>query len=129
MISLRRLLLLLAVVLSVVLSVQVINAQQTPTGQVYVVTHVDVIPPNGGIATANKLLLEYATESRKDKGAVRMEVIVQDGRPNHFVIYEVWQSRAAFEAHTGTEYAKRFREKIQPILGSPFDERLHAVLQ
>jgi quinol monooxygenase YgiN len=105
------------------------SAQQTPTGQVYVVTHVDVIPPNGGIATANKLLLEYAAESRKDKGVVRMEVVVQDGRPNHFVIYEVWQSRAAFEAHTATEYAKRFRERIQPVLGSPFDERLHGVLQ
>lgn len=99
-----------------------------PKGEVYVVTHVDVNGPNA-VPTSNKLLLDYVAESRKDKGAVRIEVVVQDGRPNHYTLVEVWQSREAFEAHTATDYAKHFREKLQPFLGSPFDERLHSVLQ
>ena len=104
-------------------------AQQPAAGPVYVVTFVDVSPANGGVAKMNQLLLEYAAASRKGKGCVRMELLVQDGRANHTVIQEVWESRAAFEAHKATEYAKKFREGLQPMLGSPFDERLHALLQ
>jgi quinol monooxygenase YgiN len=55
---------------------------------------------------------------------VRFEVLQQD-RPNHFTIIEVWQSKEAFDAHTASEHTKRFREKLAPRLGSPFDERLH----
>ncbi|HEY3825090.1 MAG TPA: antibiotic biosynthesis monooxygenase [Bryobacteraceae bacterium] len=47
---------------------------------------------------------------------------------NHFTIVSVWQSKEAFEAHSAAEHTKRFREKIQPMMGSPFDERLHNLL-
>ena len=99
---------------------------QQPGGKVYVVTHVDVTP-DFSAATA-KLLQQYGAESRKDPGAVRIEVLVQDGRPNHFTVVEVWQSRDAFEAHSALAHTKRSREKLQPMLGSPFDERLHSML-
>ena len=52
----------------------------------------------------------------------------QEGHPNHFTIFEVWQTRQDFETHLATAYSKTFREKIQPLLGSPFDERLHIML-
>jgi quinol monooxygenase YgiN len=103
-------------------------AAQTPDKSVYVVTHVDVAGPPGAIAEATKLLREFSADSRKDPGVVRFELLLQDGRLNHFTIVEVWQSRDAFEAHSGAEHTKRFREKIQPMLGSPFDERLHGLL-
>jgi quinol monooxygenase YgiN len=38
---------------------------------------------------------------------------------------EVWESQKAFEGHESAEHTKKLREKIQPMLGSPFDERLH----
>jgi quinol monooxygenase YgiN len=97
------------------------------TGQnknLYVVTHVDIIPGPGGLADPIKWMQEFAADSRKDPGAVRFEVLQQD-RPNHFTIIEVWQSKEAFDAHTAAEHTKRFREKLAPRLGSPFDERLH----
>jgi quinol monooxygenase YgiN len=106
-----------------------LNANGQTASPVYVVTHVDVFGANGGVAAANKILLDYAADSKKHAGFVRFEVMVQDGRPNHYTVVEVWQTRAAFEAHTGTAQAKAFREKIQPLLGSPFDERLHSLLQ
>lgn len=104
-----------------------VSAQQQKS--VYVVTLIDVIPIPAGLGDVNKLLLQFAADSRKDPGVVRFEVVVQDGRPNHFVIIEVWQSREAFEAHSGAAHTRTFREKIQPSLGSPFDERLNALLQ
>jgi quinol monooxygenase YgiN len=51
-----------------------------------------------------------------------------DNRLNHFTIVEVWPTKEAFEAHTAAEHTRRFREKLAPRLGSPFDERLHSLL-
>lgn len=124
----RNRLLVLVTTIALILAAAVHAIGQTGS-PVYVVTHVDVLGANGGVAAANKVLLDYQADSKKHAGFVRFEVMVQDGRPNHFTVVEVWQTRAAFEAHTATAQAKTFREKIQPLLGSPFDERLHALLQ
>ena len=96
---------------------------------IYVVTHVDVIPPAGGLSDINKLLLQYAADSRKDAGSIRFDVLVQDGRLNHFTVVEEWQSREAFEAHNAAAHTRAFRERLHPSLGSPFDERVHNLLQ
>ena len=94
---------------------------------VYVVTHIDVMPNYTDATT--KTLREFAVASKKDPGLLRFEVLQQDARLNHYTIVEVWQSRDAFEAHSAAEHTKRFREKLHPMLGSPFDERLHMLLQ
>ena len=65
----------------------------------YVVTHVDIIGGEQGVADAIKLMHDFAAESLKDKAASRFEVLQQDGRFNHFVMLEVWQSREAYNAH------------------------------
>jgi quinol monooxygenase YgiN len=93
---------------------------------VYIVTHIDVMPNFSD--GANKAIQQYAADSRKDKGAISVEGLVQDGRPNHFTIVEVWQNREAFEAHAGLAHAREFREELHPMLGAPFDERLHAAM-
>jgi quinol monooxygenase YgiN len=91
---------------------------------VYIVTHIDVTPNFSD--GANKAIQKYAADSRKEKGAISIEGLVQDGRTNHFTIVEVWQNREAFEAHSGLAHVREFRETLQPMLGAPFDERLHA---
>jgi quinol monooxygenase YgiN len=101
---------------------------QTPGKNVYVVIHVDIAGNPATVAEATRLLKEFSADSQKDQGAVRFELLIQDGRLNHFTIVEVWTTRDAFEAHSGAEHTKRFREKIQPMLGSPFDERLHSLM-
>jgi quinol monooxygenase YgiN len=108
--------------------VRSVAAQEPARGgkSVYVVTHVDVTP--NYTADTTKALHEFAAESKRDPGVVRFEVLQQDSRANHYTIVEVWQTRQAFEAHSAAEHTKRFREKLQPMLGSPFDERLHDIL-
>jgi len=105
-----------------------IAAAQTPGKNIYVVTHVDIAGTPAIVAEATRLLREFSADSQKDQGVVRFELLIQDGRLNHFTIVSVWQTREAFEAHAGAEHTKRFREKIQPMLGSPFDERLHSLV-
>ncbi|GEM_PF-1232694 len=101
-------------------------AQPSAGKQLYVVTYVDVFP-NFAAETARQLQ-QFAEDSRKDPGCVRFEVMRDVERTNHFSIVEVWQNRQAYDAHIGLAHTKSFREKIQPGLGSPFDERLYYLL-
>jgi quinol monooxygenase YgiN len=94
----------------------------------YGVTHVDIAGRGEVLDRATILIREFEADSRKDAGVVRFEVLQQDGHPNHFTIFEVWQTRQDFEAHLATPHARRFREKLQPLLGSPFRESLHRLL-
>jgi quinol monooxygenase YgiN len=91
--------------------------------RIYAVTHVDVLPTEAAAGT--KLLQQYVVESRKDKGAVRVEAYIQVSRINHFTLVEVWENRQALEAHEAAAHTKKFREQMDPLLGSPYDERLH----
>src|SRR4051812_15627626 len=95
--------------------------------KLYVVTHVDVLGQTGA-AEAAKMLHQFAIDSRNDQGSVRFEVLREPNRLNHFTIVEVWRTQRDFESHLAASHTKAFREKLQPMLGSPFDERLHNLL-
>ena len=93
-----------------------------PTGDaVYVVTHVDVIPPrkDDGLA-ALKVLGDAA---RGEPGNVRFEVVQQTNRPNHFTVIEIWKDAKAIEAHAMTEATRAFRDALGPMSGALYDER------
>jgi quinol monooxygenase YgiN len=92
-------------------------------GRLHVVAHVDVTPKFADDTA--KALLAYGVDSRKDAGAVRIDVLVEAGRPNHFTLIELWESRAAYDAHIAKDHTRAFREKLHPWLGSPYDERLN----
>jgi quinol monooxygenase YgiN len=95
--------------------------------EIYVVTHVDIMPTY--TADGTRLLREFGAESRRDQGAVRIEVLQEPSRSNHFTIVAVWENQAAFERHLAADHTKSFRGKLQPLLGSPFDERLHRITE
>ncbi|MBV9771100.1 MAG: antibiotic biosynthesis monooxygenase [Bryobacterales bacterium] len=96
-------------------------------GKLYVVTHIDAEP--NFTADAKSLLRGFASDSRKDPGAVRIEILEENGKPNHFTVVEVWQNQKDYESHLATAHTKAFRAKLLPMLGSPFDERLHSAVQ
>ena len=110
------------------LGLQVPARAQEAGQQVYVVTHVDLAGPTAA-PEGTKILRQFAADTRKDAGAVRIELLVEPTRLNHLTLVEVWQTRADFDAHLAAAHSKAFREKLQPLLGSPFDERLHVLLQ
>jgi quinol monooxygenase YgiN len=103
-----------------------IPAHAQPEPQLHVVTYIDVFP-NFAADTA-KALQDFSAASSKDPGYVRIEVMRDVDRTNHFAVVEVWLTRKEYEAHLGQAHTKQFREKIQAGLGSPFDERLYHTL-
>jgi quinol monooxygenase YgiN len=94
---------------------------------IYVVTHVDIIPPEKDAGT--KLVQQYVAETRKDKGVVRVDASSEISRGNHISIIEVWQNQKAFDEHVAAAHTRQFRQQIDPKLGSPYDERLHHSLE
>jgi quinol monooxygenase YgiN len=101
--------------------------EPAPHDRIYVVTHVDIVPPS--TAAGTKLVQQYVVDSRKDKGIVRIEAGAQVSRLNHISIIEVWQSQKAFDEHEAAAHTRQFRQQIDPMLGSPYDERLHQNLE
>ena len=87
-----------------------------------VVTHVDVIPPRkeDGLAAVRQL----GDSGRASTGNVRFEVVQQTNRANHFTVIEIWKDAKAVEAHSMAEATRQFRDKLGPMSGALYDERM-----
>src|SRR5260370_14594809 len=84
-------------------------AQTGPTGkELYVVAHVDAIPPSAQPALA--LLTKEAADSKADPGFERYEVLQEAARQNHYTLVEVWRSQSDFDHYVATSHCKAFRE-------------------
>jgi quinol monooxygenase YgiN len=100
-----------------------------PTGQpgtdaVFVLTHVDVPPPQKDPAI--ELQKALAAAARKDDGNLWFDVLQQnDPRTNHFTLFEAWRDRKAFDASIAAAHTKEFRQKLNPLEGALYDERLY----
>jgi quinol monooxygenase YgiN len=101
-------------------------ATTTAPGAVHVVTHVDVPPPSKDDCIS--LLKALADESRKEAGMVGFEVLQQTSRPNHFSVIEIWKDQDAYTRHITAPHTKTFREKLTPMSGALYDERLYDAL-
>ena len=99
------------------------RADEASAAAVYVVSYIAIMPPSTGEAAA--LLRQYRDASRKEAGNLRLEVLQQSGRPDHFGLVEMWQDQQAFEAHGVAAHTTQLRAKLQPLRVSPHDERLH----
>ncbi|MFC6647328.1 putative quinol monooxygenase [Granulicella cerasi] len=108
------------------------SSAQTKAVPVTVVSHVDIKPDAylpQAVETAEKLLQAETVATHKDAGLVAYGVYQEVGSSNHFTIVETWNDRTAYERHVGSPHTVSFREKVQPLLGGPFDTRLHTPLQ
>jgi quinol monooxygenase YgiN len=102
---------------------QAAGADDTREAAVYVVAYLEVMPSSTGEAAA--LLRQYREASRKDEGNLRLEVLQQSGRPDHFAIVELWQDEKAFAGHGMAAHRRQFHEQLGPLRASPYDERPH----
>lgn len=90
---------------------------------IHVVTHVDIGGGAAATAEAPGMLGQLAETSRKERGAIRFDVLQHAMRANHFTIHEIWDSQASLDAHIAAAHTRAYRDRVQPISGSPVDER------
>jgi quinol monooxygenase YgiN len=94
---------------------------------VVVVTHVDVVPTAVEVGTGK--VKSFVEQGRSAAGNRRFDALVQANRKNHMTIVEVWDSTADKNAWISTAAAKSFREELQPMSGSLYDERAYRLLR
>jgi quinol monooxygenase YgiN len=105
----------------------VAEAREAPDrGAVYVVTHVDVFPAGKDQAAA--LVTALAEAGRKMPGNFWFDVLQVDGHANHFTLVEGWRDRASFDASLMAAPTREFRQKLTPLEGALYDERLYHAL-
>jgi quinol monooxygenase YgiN len=70
-----------------------------------------------------------AEASRKEPGCLRFDVLQHTMRANHFTVVEVWENQKALDAHAAAAHTKQYRGVLQPISGSPLDERVYKTVE
>ncbi len=103
-----------------------LNAPVAAKGAVYVASHVDVPPPR-------KDDPDRAVESaRRGEPQGRRQPALrgrqQTSRPNHFTVVEVWKDKKAYDARGTAAAQKAFRDKLGPMLGALYDERIYKAI-
>src|SRR5579864_504085 len=96
------------------------------SGAIYVVTHVDVIP--AGKDDCMAALRAMSVDTASDPGNISYEVLQQANRGNHFTVIEAWTNRKALDGHAMAAHTRAFREKLKPIAGALYDERIYKAL-
>src|SRR5690348_5461476 len=90
---------------------------------IHLATYVEVAAASPKNAIA--LLKQYRTAARGESGNLRTEVAQELGRPNRFVVLEIWKDQAALDAHGKSAGTSAFRDKLKAIQNAPYDERVH----
>ena len=103
------------------------NSASADAQAVYVVSHVDIAPNSQG-PPSGPLLTSLAETSRKEPGNLRFDVLQHTMRGNHFTVVEGWRNLQAFDAHVAATHTRQYRDALQPMTGSPLDERVYKAI-
>lgn len=90
---------------------------------VVVVSHVDI--GGGGKVDVPAMLTKLAEASRAEAGCLQFDVTQHTARANHFTVVEVWADQQALDRHAAAPHTKQYRDEVQPVSGSPLDERVY----
>ena len=87
-------------------------------------THLDVPPPF--FADLQEPLRSYVEAETKAPGVNSVEILQHVApRQNHLTMLEAWGSRADLDTQRSGSASIEFRNKIVPLLGALYDERLY----
>jgi quinol monooxygenase YgiN len=97
----------------------------TERRSVYVIAHVDVAPD----PRVAPMLVKLAETAREEPGNLRFDVVQHAMRANHFTVIEHWRDHQALDAHVAAQTTRRYRDELQPLTGSPLDERVYEAVE
>ena len=93
---------------------------------VTIVSHVDI--GGGAQIDVPAVLRKLSEASRGEAGSIRFDVLQHTIRANHFTVLEIWDSQQALDRHAAAAHTKQYRDEVQPVSGSPVDERVYKPL-
>ncbi len=66
-----------------------------------------------------KALRFHSENTWREVGSIKFVSYVDEIDPLTFYLYELYENRTAFEAHTKTDYILEFRDMVTPLLREP----------
>ncbi len=94
---------------------------------VYVATYFELQPRSA--ESAAMLVTKYVDVARRAPGNLRADPFREIGRPNRFVVIEEWSGEATFAVHEQAASTRTFREELELIERSPFDQRVNTAFE
>jgi len=65
------------------------------------------------------LLRDYGRKVRAEPGNRVFACHQVEAKPNHFVVYEVYESETAFEAHLAAPYGAELNQRLKALIEEP----------
>lgn len=63
--------------------------------------------------------------SRRENGNRRFDVVQAKDDPNHFVLYEVFESAEAIDHHRQTPHYHAWKKTVEPMMAKPRESAMH----
>ena len=98
-----------------------VRAQDAADPTVFIISYIEAT--YAGKNQMASQLRQLRDASRKDDGLVRFEVLQRISPANQFMALEIWKDQQTYDAHMASAHNKQFREKVQPLLLAPIDDR------
>jgi quinol monooxygenase YgiN len=93
-------------------------------GECCAIVHVD-IGSRTGLEAVEDALRELVQSSAETAGTIDLVALRQEGKPNHFEVIGRYVSEGAYKEHLVSASNLAFRSLVAPILGSPYEDRIH----
>jgi quinol monooxygenase YgiN len=90
-------------------------------------THIDIllrVNPTA-VEDCEDQLRELTAQASGETGVVSFVALKQTRRANHFEIIVRYSSERSYFDHLGSPANIKFRRSISPVIGSPYEDRLH----
>ncbi len=101
------------------------NAVPVIDGPTYLFNYVEVLPSTAAQAVA--ALKQYRDASRKEPGAIQIDLYQEKAQTHHFVVEEIWQNRSIAKEHGNSAASTALFQKLKPIELGPPDVRVHQI--
>jgi quinol monooxygenase YgiN len=83
------------------------------------IVHVHVSVKPEFVEAFKQASVENATNSVKEPGIARFDVIQQTDDPTNFILIEIYKTAQAPAAHKETAHYKRWRDTVMPMMAAP----------
>jgi (4S)-4-hydroxy-5-phosphonooxypentane-2,3-dione isomerase len=90
------------------------------------ILHVHAHVKPDSVEPFRKATVENATESLKEPGIARFDVVQQSDDPTRFVLVEVYRDAAATAAHKETAHYKKWAAAVADMLAEPRSRNTYA---
>ena len=72
---------------------------------------------------------QVVLEHVADPAVLDLDIVQHSMRANHFTVIEGWRNQQALDAHVAAAHTRQYRDAIQPMTGSPLDERVFKAIE